>query len=487
MRRSLRTRWTLALVAVCVLEAALVAVAMRVSTARTFDRFVVAESFDLFASRIEATARSTGTISAESEADTPPPGGIRPPRPRPRGSGPPRPPRETQGQLPPPSSLGRDIAFGLADAEGRVVQPFDGHSAGDVLATDVLASGRALMVNDELVGTAFIPKDATAALSEFPPRSPEARFIASSTSALATALALALALAVGLGVWLTGRTVRPIRHLTDAARGIASGEFGRSVQVSRDDEVGALAEAFNTMSAQLAEATALRQRMTADVSHDLRTPVTAVLGTLELIETGVLEPTPERIRAARIQAERLARLVESFHTLAIADAGELPVHAARVSPANALHHTATLFEAQAETAGVEIVVEVDGAPDVRADPDRLAQVLGNLVSNALRHTPSGGRVTLAARLVSPSESSGEVEIAVSDTGEGIAPGVLPHVFERSVRADGARSGEGAGLGLSIVRSLTEAMGGAVGVVSAPGAGTTVTVTLRAWSTSTDAS
>ncbi len=330
------------------------------------------------------------------------------------------------------------------------------------------------MVDGRRVGTAFVPRDAAAGLADFPATSPEARFVASSTTALAVALGLALAVALAVGVWLTGRTVRPLRRLTEAARGIAAGELGRSVRVSRDDEVGALGDAFNTMSARLAESTALRQRMTSDVSHDLRTPVTAVLGTLELIESGALAPTPERVRAARLQAQRLARLVESFHTLAIADAGELPVHVARVSPADALRHTALAFEAQAETAHVEIAIEAD-APDLRADPDRLGQVLANLVSNALRHTPPGGRITLRAR-----ESADGVEIAVADTGRGIPADVLPHVFERSVRGDGSRSGEGAGLGLSIVRSLTEAMDGAVGAVSAPGAGTTVTVTLPAW-------
>ncbi len=358
------------------------------------------------------------------------------------------------------------------------MRPFDGHVAGDRLAPSDLASGRALVVDGRRVGTAFVPHDAAAALADFPASSPEARFVASSTAALAVALGLALAVALGVGVWLTGRTVRPLRRLTEAARGIAAGELGRSVHIAQHDEVGALADAFNTMSARLAESTELRKRMTSDVSHDLRTPVTAVLGTLELIETGVLAPTPERIRAARIQAERLARLIESFHTLAIADAGELPVHAVCLSPTEALRHAAALFEARAESAGIRIVVEADDALDVCADPDRLAQVLGNLVSNALRHTPPGGRVTLSARTAPDG-----VALAVSDTGTGIAPGVLPHVFERSVRGDGARSGEGAGLGLSIVRSLTEAMRGTVSAVSAPGAGTTVTMTLPAWSPS----
>ena len=275
-----------------------------------------------------------------------------------------------------------------------MTRPFDGHALGDVLAPDDLAEGQAVMLDGRVVGTAFVPRDAAVTLTDFPASSPEARFIASSTLALVVALGLALAVALAVGVWLAGRTVRPLRQLTGAARALAAGDLGRTVPVERTDEVGALADAFNAMSARLAQATALRHQMTADVSHDLRTPVTTVLGTLELIESGALEATPQRIGAARAQAQRLARLVESFHTLALADAGELPVHPTRVDPADALRQSAAAFEARAETVGVEIAVEAH-APALSADPDRLAQMLDNLVTNALRHTPAGGRVTLS--------------------------------------------------------------------------------------------
>ena len=482
------------LVGVCVLEAALVAVAVRVSTERAFRAFVVEEALGAFVADVEAAVQASGTVTAEALADAPasgqpPPGAVPPPvavpppgAGRPPGAGPPPGVGPTRrGELLPPPELGRSIEFGLADAEGRIVRPFDAYAAGDVLTASALEAGRAVVVDDRRVATAFVPKDAPDALAGLPPSSPEVRFVASSTAALGVALALALAVSLAVGLWLAGRTVRPLRRLTEAARGIAAGDLGRSVDIDSADEVGALAEAFNTMSEKLAGATALRQRMTADVSHDLRTPVTAVLGTLELIESGVLEPTPERIRTARVEAQRLARLIESFHTLALADAGDLPVHLVRLAPLDALRHTATAFEAQAETAGVEIVVEAEGAPDARADPDRLTQVLANLVSNALRYTPPGGRITLGAR-----SAPDGVEVSVADTGSGISADVLPHVFERSVRADAARSGGGAGLGLSIVRSLVEAMGGAVRAVGAPGAGTTVTVTVPAWSASVDA-
>ena len=457
--RSLRMRWILALVAVCVLEAVLVAVAVRVMTARAFERFVIEEAFEVFVARVENEARTQGTLTAE------------PPRHPPR-----RPPNRT-GRSPSVASLGRGIAFGLADAQGRVIRSFEGHLEGERLPPDKLAAGRPIVVEGRRVGTAFVPRDAAKRSTPFDANTPEARFIASSTAALTIALAVALSIALGVGVWLAGRTVRPLRTLTDAARAIASGQLRQSVDVTQADEIGALAEAFNTMSTRLAEANALRQQMTADVSHDLRTPVTAVLGTLELIETGVLAPTPERLRAARVEAERLARLVESFHMLALADASELPIHLTRLDVVDALSHAATLFEAQAHAGKVELAVEANEVSDVCADADRLAQVLANLISNALRHTPPGGRVVLSAQPV-----PGGITISVTDTGSGIPPSVLPHVFERSVRADAARSGRGAGLGLSIVRSLVEAMGGTVGIESTPGAGTTITFMLLSWST-----
>ena len=450
MTFSLRTRWILALAAVCVLEAVLVAVAVRVTTERAFERFVMDETLEAFIG--EMAGPGAGRPLGDGGR-----GGQRPP-----------------GGPPPPSQLGRDISFGFVDAEGRVVRAFEGYALGDVLSTDQLAEGRPVTVEGRLVGTVFEPEDLGAALAGFPSTSPEARFISSATAALMVALMVALLIAVATGAWLSGRTVRPLLRLTEAAKAIAGGDLGHSVEVEGSDEVGALAEAFNSMSARMAESDALRRRMTSDVSHDLRTPITAILGTLELIESGALEPTPKRIRTARIEAERLARLVENLHTLALADAGELPVHPATIAVHDLLRQTAAAFEPKATAAGVEIVLSDPPLTEVQAyaDHDRLAQVFANLVSNAVRHTPSGGRVSLSAGIAPEG-----VHIAVTDTGSGIPADVLPTVFERSVRADRSRSGEGAGLGLSIVKSLVEAMGGTVHIANSPEGGTRALVCL----------
>lgn len=474
MTRSLRTRWTLALVAVCLIEALLVAAAVRVTTTRAFERFVIEEAFSIFVDRAEQSARATGTLSGAPLALRPvplspearrPPDTRRPPGGRP-------PPGAPSPRRPRPHRLADGVSFGLADADGRVVAPFDDHASGDVLSDADLARGEPVAVDGRRVGTAFVPSDAARDLGPFPQSSPEARFLRSSSAALLWALAGSLALAVGLGFWLAGRTTRPLRDLTAAAGRITSGDLKQEVAVQTDDEVGRLAAAFNAMSERLAEANALRQRMTADVSHDLRTPLTAVLGILDAVASGVLPATPERLATAHAEAQRLGRMVDDLHTLALADAEELPVHLQAVEAKGALAHAVRLFEAEASGAGITLSIAAPEALTLQADPDRLAQILSNLIGNALRHTSAGGRITLSAR------ASGEtVDVSVADTGEGIPPEAVPHVFERVVRADAARSGTGSGLGLSIVRSLVEAMGGAASIESTLGEGTRVTVRL----------
>jgi signal transduction histidine kinase len=241
------------------------------------------------------------------------------------------------------------------------------------------------------------------------------------------------------------------------------------------DEVGRLSEAFNAMSGRLAEAHALRRQMTADVAHDLRTPLAILTGYLEALRDGVLAPSPERFATMHDEAVHLGRLVEDLHTLALADAGEIRLRREPVAVAPLLARTMAAFAPEAMARGVTLTSDAPaGLPPLMADPDRLAQVLGNLMRNALRHTPAGGRVTLVAR---PHPDG--LAVIVADTGEGIPPDVLPRVFERTVRADAARGDGGSGLGLAIVRSLVEAHGGTASVASPPGDGTTVTLLLPA--------
>jgi signal transduction histidine kinase len=215
--------------------------------------------------------------------------------------------------------------------------------------------------------------------------------------------------------------------------------------------------------------------MTADIAHDLRTPLTVIAGYLEALRDRVLTPTPERFATLHDETQGLLRLVEDLHTLSLADAGELSLALQPLAPAQSLERVAATYQDAATHQGVTLTVAA--APDlpaICADPERLARVLGNLVSNALRHTPAGGQVTLSAR---PAPAG--VALVVADTGSGIAPEHLSNIFERFYRADPARSADdgGAGLGLAIARSLVEAHGGTISVDSHVGTGTTVTVTL----------
>jgi two-component system, OmpR family, sensor histidine kinase BaeS len=263
--------------------------------------------------------------------------------------------------------------------------------------------------------------------------------------------------------------------LTEAITAMHAGDLEQRVELNTRDELGLLAQTFNDMSANLSRANQLRQQMTADIAHDLRTPLTVIAGYLEGLRDGTFQPTPERFRVMGEEVSLLQRLVEDLRTLSLADAGELKLTCGAVSPRELLERVEASFKAQAAVSGVTLRVEADRTlPDVMIDSERMAQVLGNLVTNALRHTPSGGDITLSAQ-----QKADCVELKISDTGLGIAPQDLPKVFERFYRGDPSRQSEGgeSGLGLAIARSIVEAHGGTILASSSLGTGTTMTITL----------
>ncbi|SDE23144.1 sensor histidine kinase [Nocardioides lianchengensis] len=269
---------------------------------------------------------------------------------------------------------------------------------------------------------------------------------------------------------LAGSVVRPLRRMAAVAQRAGDGDLGARVPARRPDEVGEVAQAFNRMAERRQQLEEARRRLVGDVSHELRTPLANVRGWLEAAQDGLVEPDDRLLASLHEETLHLQRLVDDLHDLALGDAGELRLEPAPVDLALFLAQVAEAFGGAAEAAGIELDVAAEPGSGVRADPVRLRQAVGNLVANALRHTPRGGRVTLAG-------SSGR--IAVSDTGEGIPADELPHVFERFRRVDPSRSRAtgGSGLGLAIVRQITEAHGGAVEVTSTVGRGTTVALTL----------
>jgi signal transduction histidine kinase len=303
--------------------------------------------------------------------------------------------------------------------------------------------------------------------------SPEARFLAGVDRAIVLSAAAAAFLALILGAILASTISRPVQELTAATQALAGGDLGHQVPVRTSDEIGELAKSFNQMSADLAHSNQLRRQMTADIAHDLRTPLSVIAGYAEALADGKLPGTPETFEAIHHQAQHLNRLIEDLRTLSLADAGQLSLMRQPVEPRGLLEHTALAYLPVAESRGVELTVEGEDVPPVMVDPDRLLQVLGNLVSNALRHTLNGGRVALSA-----ARGNGGVLLRVQDTGPGIPAADLPHIFDRFYRGDKARSDDGAsGLGLAIARSLVEAHGGRITAEHATAGGAVFSILL----------
>jgi signal transduction histidine kinase len=449
---SLTTRLVLAFAVISLAGIGLAALFVRQLVATQFDAFVLEQRRDAFAAQAASYYAANGGwdgISPRAFDD------------RPNG---------THGGQPGPDG-GPRVSFGLADADGTVLLSPEPGQRGRAADARELAQGAPVTVEGARVGTVF-------PTGPPPGRNPsESRYLAQTDLALSAAALVALGVALGLGLLLARVITRPLRDLTEATRALAAGELGQQVPVRSRDELGVLARQFNQMSADLQRATELRRRLTADIAHDLRTPLTVISGYLEAMRDEALRPTPARFAAMHDETQVLLRLVEDLHTLSLADAGQLPLRPQPVAPGQLLARVAQTYGDAASQAGVRLAVEREAAlPAILADAEQLLRALGNLVSNALRHTPAGGQVTLAA-----AARPGAVLLAVSDTGEGIAAEHLPNIFERFYRADSARQQAtgGSGLGLAIVRSIVEAHGGRVEVTSAPGAGTSFRLTLPA--------
>ncbi|MGW1553289.1 sensor histidine kinase [Streptomyces sp. NPDC002346] len=301
-----------------------------------------------------------------------------------------------------------------------------------------------------------------------------------NTARIAGVAALVLALTVGASVLAGARLVRPLQALTGAAQRMRDGEESAPVPVTADNEIGRLAATFNDMTAHRARLEEQRKVMVSDVAHELRTPLSNIRGWLEAAQDGVADLDPAFVSSLLEEAVQLQHIVDDLQDLAAADAGALRLHPAPIRIDDLLGQVAAAHQARAETAGVTLTVRTadpGSSPlPLNADPVRLRQALGNLVSNAVRHTPPDGRVTLSAY---GSESGDEVVVDVEDTGSGISPEDLPYVFDRFWRAEKSRSRRtgGSGLGLAIVRKLAEAHGGAVSAASTEGKGSVFTLRL----------
>ena len=296
---------------------------------------------------------------------------------------------------------------------------------------------------------------------------------------LAAAAGVALVVILGT-VLLSHRVLRPISTLTAAAHQLGRGDLASRVPVRGNDELAELGRSFNLMAESLRRAEERQRRLVADVAHELRTPLANLRGYLEALSDGVVAPSPELFASLHEEAVLQQRIVDDLQDLALAEAGNLAYHRIEVDLADLLETCHVAHRALAESAGVALTLTHDpaggAAPLVYADPDRLRQTMGNLITNALRATPPGGSVSLRLGGDGPTAL-----IQVVDTGIGIEPAVLPNIFDRFWRADPARGRHtgGGGLGLAIVRQIITDHGGTISVTSEVGAGTTFTIRLPA--------
>jgi signal transduction histidine kinase len=238
------------------------------------------------------------------------------------------------------------------------------------------------------------------------------------------------------------------------------------VQVGSRDEIGELAQAFNQMAQSLAHQETLRRNLMADIAHELRTPLTVIRGDLEGFLDDVFEPTPQALASLQEETLLLSRLVDDLRALAQAEAGQLKLDREPTDLATLLQGVVDSFAHQAESQGQSLRLEASSnLPTLEVDPQRVRQVVANLVSNALRHAPESGQVVVSAQ-----QRASAVQVSVADDGPGIAPADLPRVFDRFWQ--GGPRVEGSGLGLAIARELVRAHGGQIWAESAPGQGST---------------
>jgi two-component system sensor histidine kinase BaeS len=347
---------------------------------------------------------------------------------------------------------------------------------GSILPPNLSEAAVPIQSNGQLRGYLLLngprPRDDT---SRLPP--PDQQFIERVQWATAVSAGVAALMALFAGIVLARTLTRPLRELTAATQAMARGTLSQRVEVRSRDEIGELAASFNQMSADLARASQVRKQMTADLAHDLRTPLSILRGYTEGLQDGRLQGSERVYTVMHGEVEHLQRLVEDLRVLSLADAGELPLARRLVDPLALLERTGLAYIVQAEQQGVALRVEADGTlPSISVDTDRMTQVLNNLVSNALRYTSQG---TITLRAVAAGDM---VELHIGDTGSGIDPEDLPYVFDRFYRADKARQRGGggeSGLGLAISKAIVEAHGGTIVVRSALGSGTTFVITLPA--------
>ena len=373
---------------------------------------------------------------------------------------------ETAPQMPeggPP----REPFFTLVDQNGQVISAGPGYHLGEQVRQYDLERGIAIDVDGQTVGTLVMGG------VPFQRNPREEEFIRRTTLTLVYGALGVSIVALLLGIFLSRTLTRPIRELTEATQSVAEGNLGLQVPLRSKDEMGELAASFNKMSADLERSTEARKQMTADVAHDLRTPLSLILGHAEAVHDGVLRPTKENFEIIREEALRLEQLVDDLRTLSLADAGELSLNLQKVSPQKLLSDLQGTYLHLASQKNIKIQLDVSSdIPMLKIDPGRMSQVLTNILDNALLHTPEGGQINLSAQKV-----DSDVKLSIQDSGPGIEGEDVNRIFKRFYRTDSARHRDdgGSGLGLAIAKSIVEMHEGQIWAESEPSQGLKIVI------------
>jgi signal transduction histidine kinase len=440
----LSTKLILAFLLISVFSTGIIVVFTRVLTSREFERFIDDRyEYELAEDLARYYSRNQTWDGVENEF-------------------------QRYGHQPGKSYEPRPLYFSIADEQGKIVVAGNDRQKGEPCTQEEFENGFPIQVDEQTVGVLLLP---TA-----PENNPlDYEFLRRLNGSIFLSAFATIFLALLIGILLSRSISRPIQELTKATHHMSNGNLGQQVPVRSRDEIGELTQSFNQMSADLARAFNLRKQMTADIAHELRTPLALILGHAEGVKDGVLKPSLENFEIIREEAERLEHLVNDLRTLSLADAGELSVEFQPVD-VNALMsdlytHYLTLFNQKRVTLNLELAA---GILQADLDPNRFAQVLNNILDNALRHTPEGGRVELKTQL-----TENRIQLSVKDSGEGVSSEEAQHLFDRFYRVDESRNRNdgGSGLGLAIARSIVEMHKGRIWAESKKGSGLKILIEL----------
>lgn len=462
MKQSLQRKFILSYLAVALITVVVVSVLIRLTSGQSLMNLVVEQQTALFKESAQTYYTTYGTMDGffafykHDDVNSPPP-------------------EQQFDTLPPQPDQNFEFRglHGLVDTEYRALVPTFGYDIGEVVPQEMIRYAVAVEVDGKTV--AWILPDTK---MQFKLSAEEELFLQRTSLAIGLAALAGVLVAVGMGFFLSRGMVRPIRRLTQASERLAEGELQQQLPVTSQDELGQLTATFNKMSTDLYQADQQRKRMTADITHDLSTPLQIISGYVEMLESGEVTLTSQRIEIIKTEIEHLRRLVGDLTTLAQVEAGGLDIQLSPVQPGLLLERTHLAYQPIAERQGIELRLELPPSlPEITVDEGRTLQVLKNLVENALRHTPKGGNIWLGAE-----HDGQQVSMIVRDNGTGIDADDLPYVFERFYRADKARAGNSGkmGLGLAICKALVITQGGQITAQSAgKNQGTTMVITFDA--------